>query len=104
MRLQHISFCRLMELVHVQQLGNRRLHWLRIAVDCTSRHEALYVHCTVGGTSNPDQLSSWWLLGVCEDWATLYAAAQEVHFNQQLWDASKDLFQRTAGVLPIGAI
>ena len=27
-RLQHLSCCRLLELVHVQQPGDRRLHWM----------------------------------------------------------------------------
>ena len=68
-----------------------------MAVDGTSRHEVLYVHCTLGGTSNPDQLASSWLLGGSEEWATLYAAAQEVDYNQQLWDASlrKAVFQHS---------
>ena len=48
-------------------------------------------------TSSPDQLASWWLLGGSEEWATLYAAAQEVDFEQQLWDASKVVFQDTSG-------
>ena len=68
-----------------------------IAVDDTSRHEVPYVHRTLGGTSSPDQLASWWLLGGSEEWATLYAAAQEVDFDQQLWDASKAIFQDTGG-------
>ena len=68
-----------------------------LAVDGTSRYEASYVHCTLGGTSSPDQLASWWLLGGSEEWATLYAAAQEVDFDQQLWDASKVVFQDTSG-------
>ena len=50
-----------------------------------------------GGTSSPDQLASWWLLGGSVEWAMLYAAAQEVDFEQQLWDASKAVFQDTSG-------
>ena len=96
-RLQHLYSCRPVEPVHVQQPGDPRLHWMPIAVDGTSRHEASYVHCTLGGTSSPDQLASWWLLGGSEEWATLYAAAQEVDFDQQLWDASKAVFQDTSG-------
>ena len=68
-----------------------------LAVGGTSRHEASYVHCTLGGTSSPDQLASLWLLGGSEEWATLCAAAQEVDFEQQLWDASKVVFQDTSG-------
>ena len=67
------------------------------AVDGTSRHEASYIHCTLEGTSSPDQFASCWLLGGSEEWATLYAAAQEVDFDQQLWDASKAVFQDTGG-------
>ena len=69
-----------------------------LAMDGMSRHESSYVHCTLGGTSRPDQLASWWLLGGIEEWATLYAAAQEVDFDQQSWDASKVVFQDTSGV------
>ena len=65
-----------------------------LAMDGTSRHEASYVHRTLEGT---DQLASWWLLGGSEEWATLYAAAQEVDFDQQLWDASNVVFQDTSG-------
>ena len=68
-----------------------------LAVDGRSRHKASYMHCTLGGTSSPDQLASLWLLGGSEEWATLYAAAQEVDFDQQLWDASKVVFQDTSG-------
>ena len=46
--------------------GDGRLHWLHITVDGTSRHDASYVHCTLGGTASPNQLSSWWLLGGSE--------------------------------------
>ena len=77
-RLQHLYRCRLVEPAHVQQLGNPRLHWMPLAVDGTLRHEASYVHCTLGGTSSPDQLASFWLLRVSEEWGTLYAAAQEI--------------------------
>ena len=68
-----------------------------LAVDGTPRHQAWYVHCTLGGTSSPDQLASWWLLGGSEEWATLYAAVQEVDFDQQLRDASGVVFQDTSG-------
>ena len=94
-RLQHLESCGLVEPVHVQQPGDPRLHWMRIAVDGTSRHEALYVHCTLGGTSSPGQLASWWQIEGSEEWATLYAAAQEVDFDQQVGDASKAVFQHT---------
>ena len=68
-----------------------------IAVDGTSCHEESYVHCTLGGTSSPYQLASWRLLGGSEEWATLYAAAQEVDFDTQLRDARKAVFQDTGG-------
>ena len=89
--------CRPVGPVHVQQPGDPTLHWMPIAVDGTSRHEASYVHCTLGGTSSPDQLASRWLIGGSEEWATLYAAAQEVNFDQQLWDAREPVFHDTGG-------
>ena len=46
-RLQHLYSCRSVHIVHVQQPGDPRLHWMPIAVDGTSRHEALYVHCAL---------------------------------------------------------
>ena len=55
------------------------------------------MRCALGGTSSPDQLAGSWLLGGSEEWATLYAAAQEVDFDQELWDASKVVFQDTFG-------
>ena len=61
------------------------------------RWMASYVHCTLGGTSSPDQLASWWLLWGSKDWAALYAATQQVDFDQQLWDAGKVVFQDTSG-------
>ena len=67
------------------------------AVDGTSRHEASYVHCTLGGTSSSEQLASCWLLGSSEEWVTLYAAPQEVDSDQQLWDTRKVVFQDTSG-------
>ena len=96
-RLQHLCRCRPVEHAHVQQPGNPRLHWMPLAMDGTSRHEASFVHCTLGGTHSPGQLASWWLLGGSEEWSTLYAAAQEGDFDQHLWDASKVVFQDTSG-------
>ena len=96
-RLQRLHSCRLVELVHVEQPGDARLHSLPIAVDGTSRHEASYVHCTLGGASSPDQLASSRLLGGTEEWATLHAAAQELDFDQPLWDASKVVFYDISG-------
>ena len=57
-RLQHLYRCQPVEPAPVQQLGNPRLHWMPLAVDGTSRHEASFVHCTLRGTSSPDQLAS----------------------------------------------
>ena len=57
-RLQHLYRCRPVEPAHVQQQGNPRLHWMPLAVDGTLRHEASFVHCTLGGTRSPDQLAS----------------------------------------------
>ena len=79
------------------QPGDRRLHWLPIAVDGTSRHEASYVHCTLRGTASPNQLSSWWLLGGSEKWETLYAASQEIDFDDELRKAATVSFKDTAG-------
>ena len=73
---------------HIMQPGDRRLHWLPFAVDGTSRHEASYVHCTLGGTASPNQLSSWWLLGGSEKWETLYAASQKIDFDDELRKAA----------------
>ena len=60
--ITHLYKCRPPPPSDTMQPGDRRLHWLPIAVDGTSTHEASYVHCTLGGTVNPNQLSSWWLL------------------------------------------
>ena len=97
-RLQHLYGCRPVQPVNVQQPGDARLHCVPTALDGTSRHEASYVHCTLGGTSSPDQLSSWWLLWGSEESVTLCAAAQEVDFDEQLWEASKVVFQDTSGL------
>ena len=66
-----------------------KYHWLPIAIDGTNQHDAGYVHCTTGGTTSPDELASWWLMGGSEQWSTIYAMAQEVDFDQELVDASK---------------
>ena len=79
------------------QPGDRRLRWLFITVDGPWRHEASYVHCTLGGTASPNQLSSWWLLGGSEKWETLYAAFQEIHFDDELRKAATISFKDTEG-------
>ena len=75
-RIGHLYKCRPPAPSDIMQPGDGRLHWLPIAVDGTSRHEASYAHYTLGGTAGANQLSSWWLLGGCKKWETLYAASQ----------------------------
>ena len=75
-RIGHLYTCQPPPPSDIMQPGDRRLHWLPITVDGTSRHEASYVHCTLGGTANPNQLSGWWLLGGSEKWETLCTASQ----------------------------
>ena len=87
-RIGHLYKCRPPPPSDIMQPGDRRLHWLPIAVDGTLRHEASYVHCTLGGTAGPNQLSSWWLLGGNEKWETLYAASQEIDFDDELRKAA----------------
>ena len=96
-RIAHLFKCRPPPPSAIMQPGDRRLHWLPIAVDGTSRHEASYVHCTLGGTASPNQLSSWWLLGGSEKWDTLYAASQEIDFDDELRKAATISFKDTAG-------
>ena len=96
-RIGHLFNCRPPPPSAIMQPGDRRLHWLPIAVDGTSRHEASYVHCTLGGTASPNQLSSWWLLGGSEKWETLYAASQEIDFDDELRKAATVSFKDTAG-------
>ena len=80
------------------QAGNRRLHSLPIVVDGTSRHEASYVHCTLGETASRNQLSSWWLLGGSEKRETLCAASQEIDLNDELRKAANVSFKDTGGI------
>ena len=96
-RIGHLFKCRPPPPSDIMQPGDRQLHWLPIAVDGTSRHEALYVHCTLGGTVSPNQLSSWWLLGGSEKWETLYAASQEIDFDDELRKAATVSFKDTGG-------
>ena len=96
-RIGHLFKCRPPPPSDIMQPGDRRLHWLPTAVDGTSRHEASYVHCTLGGTASPNQLSSWWLLGGSEKWETLYAASQEIDFDDELRKAATVSFKDTAG-------
>ena len=99
MRLRHLYCCRLMELVHAKQPSDPRLQWRAIVVDGTSRHEASYIHCVLWGTSRPNQLSSWPLVGVSEHWATMHAATEGADFDQQLWDGTKVISQDTPFVV-----
>ena len=96
-RIGHLFKCRPPPPSDIMQPGDRRLHWLPIAVDGTSRHEASYVHCTLGGTASPNQLSSWWLLGGSENWETLYAASQEIDFDGDLRKAATLSLKDTGG-------
>ena len=45
----------------------------------------------------PNKLSSWWLLGVTEKWETLYAASQEIDFDDELRKAATVSFKDTGG-------
>ena len=56
-----------------------------------------YVHCTIGGTASPNQLSNWWLLGGSEKWETLNAASQEINFDDELRKAATVIFKDTEG-------
>ena len=87
-RIGHLFKCRPPPPSDIMQPGDRRLHWLPVAVHGTSRHEAWYVHCTLGGTASPNQLSSWRLLGGSEKWETLYPASQEIDFDDKLRKAA----------------
>ena len=79
------------------QIGDPRLHWLPIAVDGASRHEASYVHCKLGGTASPNQLFSWGLLGGSERFETLDVASQEIDFDHELRKAATVFFQDAEG-------
>ena len=96
-RIGHLFKCRPPPPSDIMQPGDRRLHWLPIAVDGTSRHKASYVHCALGCTTSPNQLSSWWLLGGSEKWETLYAAPQEIDFDDELRKAAAVSFKDTGG-------
>ena len=96
-RIGHLYKCRPPPPSHIMQPVDRRLHWLPIAVDGTSRQEASYVHCTLGGTASPNQLSSSWLLGGSEKWETLYPAPQEIDFDDELRKAATVSFKDTGG-------
>ena len=56
-RIGHLYKCRPPPPSDIMQPEDRRLHWLPTAVDGTSRHEASYVHCTIGGTASPNRLT-----------------------------------------------
>ena len=57
-RIGHLYKCGPLPPSEIMQPRVRRLHWLPIAVDGTSRHDASYVQCTLAGTASPNQLSS----------------------------------------------
>ena len=96
-RIGHRYKCRPPPPSDIMQPGARQLHRLHVAVDGTSRHEASYVHCALGGTASPNQLSSWWLLRGSEKWETLYAASQEINFDYELRKAATVSFKDTGG-------
>ena len=74
-----------------------RLHWLPIAVDGTSRHEASYVHGMLVGTNSASQLSSWWVLWGSEKWETTYAASREIYFDDEFSNATNVSFKDAEG-------
>ena len=82
--VEHSYKCRPPPPSDIMRFGERWLHWLPIAVDGTPRHEASYVHCTPGGTSSLNQVSGWCLVGGSGKWETLYAASQEIDFDDEL--------------------
>ena len=96
-RIGHLYKCPQTPPSDIMQPGDPRLHWLPIAVDGTSRHEASYVHCTLGGTTNPNQLSSWWQSGGSKNWETLYVASQEIDFDVELRKAATVSFKDMEG-------
>ena len=98
--LEHLFGCHLVWSVHVLQCCSPWDQWLAIVVDGATRHEMSHIHCIFLGTSSPDQLASWWLLRGSEHQGTLYAAAQEVNFDQHLLDASEIVFKDTHGIDP----
>ena len=57
-RPEHLYKCQPPPPLDAMQRGDWRLHWLPIALGGTLRHEASYVHYTLGGTASPDQLFS----------------------------------------------
>ena len=80
-RVRHLYECRPVPPIDIAWTPQH--HWLPIAIDGTNRHEASYVHCTIGGITSPNELASWWLMGGSEQWSTIYALAQEVDFDHE---------------------
>ena len=87
-RIEHLYKCRAPPPADIMQHGDRRLHLGPVCVDGTSSHEALYVDCTLGGTSSANQLSHLWALGCIEKWGTLYAPSQEIDADDKLHKAA----------------
>ena len=96
-RIGHLYKCQPPPSLDIMHPGDRRLHWLPITVDGTWRHEASYVHCTLGGTASPNQLSTWWLFGGSEKRETIYAASQEIDFDDELRKAATVSLENTVG-------
>ena len=100
-RIGHLYKCRPSPPSDIMQPGDRRLHWLPIVVDGAWRHEALYVHYTLGGTASPNQLSSWWLPGGSEKRETRWAASQEIDLDDEFRKAANVSFKDTEGDIGI---
>ena len=96
-RIEHLYKCQPPPPSDVMQHRERRLHWPPIAVTGTLRHDASYVHCTLGCIVSPNPLSSWWLLGGSEKWETLYAASQDINFDDKLCKATTVNFRDKGG-------
>ena len=96
-RICHLYKCRRPPPSDIMQPGHRRLQWLPIAVNGTTRHEASYVDGALDGTASPNQLSSRWLLGGSEKWESLYAASQQRDFDDELRKVATVRVKKTAG-------
>ena len=97
-RVRHLCKCRPIHLarVHRPSPPPPKYHWLPIAIDGNNRHEAGYVHCTIRGSTSPDEPAKWWVMGATEQWSAIYALAQGVDFDQELVAATKVTTMDTA--------
>ena len=55
------------------------------------------MHCTLGGTADPNQVCNWWLLLGSEKCETVYATSQDIHFDDELRKAATISFRDEAG-------